>query len=423
MLASVSIKGFKSLKSISLDLSGLNILVGPNNSGKSTVLQALILLKQSYKNPANGLLLNGPYVSLGDFGQVVYRTANQSGQEAQDERPSVSIGFSFFPKQRLTSYEPAARQPLIRRLEATTQGFRQVVAYPSQVLFEIEPNGQMKWPSEQAGQHSPSVGTPFMIGRLGLSGTPGSAQFKLAAAFESELQSALDRLFMIGPLRGMIDMQNPIEPQLPNEIGVRGEHLVTIIGRVQGHADYTTQLGKIRKWAEKFGFRDLILRLTDARSGETSGTLSGVDSQTGVGIDITNAGYGFNNLLPVIAQCFLAPKGSTIMIEEPEAHLHPAFQALLVDLFLDVLNFGNQLILTTHSEHLILRLQTRIAEGRINVNNVKLYAMSKGNGGSIASRITVDAKGLLSKMPAGFFEEGLNEALEHAQAVSKKEGK
>ena len=89
-------------------------------------------------------------------------------------------------------------------------------------------------------------------------------------------------------------------------------------------------------------------------------------------VDLPDVGFGISQVLPVLVQCFYAPPRSIIVIEQPEIHLHPSAQSALADVMIDVINSkenGNdrniQLIIETHSEHFLRRLQRRIAEGVI----------------------------------------------------------
>lgn len=123
-------------------------------------------------------------------------------------------------------------------------------------------------------------------------------------------------------------------------------------------------------------------------------------------------------MFSVIVQCFYAPKGSIIMIEQPEAHLHPRYQADIADLLIDVVKYGNNVIVETHSEHLLLRLQRRIAEKKIPHERVSISYFDLCEKGTSTSKLKMDENGYFVKpIPEGFFEEGFQEALAHIKAV------
>ena len=89
-------------------------------------------------------------------------------------------------------------------------------------------------------------------------------------------------------------------------------------------------------------------------------------------VDLPDVGFGISQVLPVLVQCFYAPAGSIILMEQPEIHLHPSAQSALADVMIDVINSREngkdrniQLLIETHSEHFLRRLQRRIAEDSI----------------------------------------------------------
>jgi predicted ATPase len=89
---------------------------------------------------------------------------------------------------------------------------------------------------------------------------------------------------------------------------------------------------------------------------------------------ITDVGFGVSQILPAIVLCYYAPAGSIIILEQPEIHLHPAVQAGLADVFIDAVKTRNiQIIFESHSEHLLKRLQRRIAEKVIKPLNLDLF--------------------------------------------------
>jgi predicted ATPase len=138
---------------------------------------------------------------------------------------------------------------------------------------------------------------------------------------------------------------------------------------------------------------------------------------THVQSNIIDIGFGLNQLIPIILQCFIAPKGSLILIEQPEAHLHPRAQVELADFLVDVVNFGNRVVVETHSEHLLLRLQTRMAEKKIAPENVKIHYFDLTKSGTKITNMKIDEKGyFIEPIPEGFFEEGFRETLAHIKA-------
>lgn len=126
---------------------------------------------------------------------------------------------------------------------------------------------------------------------------------------------------------------------------------------------------------------------------------------------LTDVGFGVSQILPVLVLLFYVPEGSTVILEQPEIHLHPAVQAGLADVFIDAIKRRKvQIILESHSEHLLQRLQRRIAEEVISQEDIKLYFTSIEEGRSKLTTLELDEYGNINNWPAGFFGDTMGEA-------------
>jgi hypothetical protein len=139
-------------------------------------------------------------------------------------------------------------------------------------------------------------------------------------------------------------------------------------------------------------------------------------------VGFEDVGYGLNQILPVITQlCAPMPTDSLVTIQQPELHIHPKLQTELGDLFLEATMTNaedpafppKQVIVETHSEHILLRIQRRIREGKVDPSHVAiLYVDTDSDGGSVVHRIRLGAQGeFLDEWPDGFFGERLMEIL------------
>ena len=138
---------------------------------------------------------------------------------------------------------------------------------------------------------------------------------------------------------------------------------------------------------------------------------------------ITEVGFGVSQILPVLTICYYAPEGSTIILEQPEIHLHPAVQAGLADVFVDVIkNRGVQIILESHSEHLLYRLQRRMAEEKLVPEDVALYFTHMENGESKLDELKLDEYGNISNWPDNFFGDRMDDLVAMAEAAMKRQG-
>lgn len=123
-------------------------------------------------------------------------------------------------------------------------------------------------------------------------------------------------------------------------------------------------------------------------------------------------GYGVSQLLPIVHACILATQ-RVIAIEEPELHLHPRLQAKLGNLFTFSLKRGNQIIVETHSESILLRVRRLVRAGKLRPNEVAvLYVDNPDDGDVFVRRMRLGAQGeLLDPWPTGFFDDSLADVL------------
>jgi predicted ATPase len=152
--------------------------------------------------------------------------------------------------------------------------------------------------------------------------------------------------------------------------------------------------------------------------------------QTGPGlplVHLTDVGFGVSQVLPVIVEAFYVPAGSTVLIEQPEIHLHPRVEAKLADLFVDAINAREdgaarncQFVIESHSEHLLRRLQLKIAEEAISKDQVALYFVEQGDSGATLRPIEVDDYGNIKNWPKDFFGDAMADHVARAKAEAKR---
>lgn len=117
--------------------------------------------------------------------------------------------------------------------------------------------------------------------------------------------------------------------------------------------------------------------------------------------DLTHVGVGVSQILPILVMCFLAGMGDSIILEQPELHLHPKVQTRLADFFVSMNVLGKQCILETHSEYLINRLRYLVAktsDEKISQDTM-IYFVEKEEGHSIYRNITINKYGVIDDWP------------------------
>jgi predicted ATPase len=140
-------------------------------------------------------------------------------------------------------------------------------------------------------------------------------------------------------------------------------------------------------------------------------------------IDLTSLGVGVSQVLPVILLCLLSRAASVILLEQPELHLHPAIQLKLADFLLACSRGGQQIIVETHSEHLVNRLRRRVADDSSNTlsRSIGLLFAEQKDGLSRYRATTINQFGGLSQgWPEGFLDVGSNEASEFLEEALER---
>ena len=134
---------------------------------------------------------------------------------------------------------------------------------------------------------------------------------------------------------------------------------------------------------------------------------------TGEEENLVDVGFGCSQIIPVLIAGFNVGKGGIFMVEEPEIHLHPKAQAELGSLFCEMYKRGIQLLIETHSEHMLLRIQSHIARGAIKAEDVNVFYIDPAGKRKkkMIHKIPIGEDGyFMEDWPKGFFPERLEEA-------------
>ena len=139
-------------------------------------------------------------------------------------------------------------------------------------------------------------------------------------------------------------------------------------------------------------------------------------------VTLADMGYGLSQFLPVLVLCYYAPEGSTLILEQPGIHLHPKVQSQLADLLIEVVTERNlQVLVESHSEHLLTRLQLAIAEERIGADETALYFCENRDGVSEIKPLELDELGNIKNWPPDFFGTVRGDLVKMTRAQMKRQ--
>lgn len=228
---------------------------------------------------------------------------------------------------------------------------------------------------------------------------------------EFMLELKLDQLFYLGPLREYPRRQYTWGGERPTNVGLKGELAVPALLAGRGRKAYENQRKSKRNTFETRIAQWLVdldlassFRVEPVATGSNLYQVKLKRHKRSHEVLITDMGIGVSQVLPVLVLCYYVPEGSTIILEQPELHLHPSVQAGLADVFIDVIKHRNiQILLESHSEHLLRRLQRRIAEEVFSPDDAALYFCEMSAGESNLTALDVDMFGNIRNWPDDFF--------------------
>ncbi len=456
MLKNIEIENFKSWKKTgAIKMAPLTGFFGGNSSGKTSIIQSLLLLKQTTDSPDRTQVLNfggeRSLTDLGSFNDVIF---------AHDSENYLKIKLNWdHPKEFITGDKYREKEILISdsnigyEVEIIQEGDtkkRKSVPRVSRMFYTIAQQKYGMKALAEKGKYSlnaePSkqfkfIRTPGRVWNLPYPvkcyGFPDQVRaYYQNAGFLSDIELAFEemfsRVFYLGPLRNYPQRQYTWAGSQPNDMGRLGERFVDAILSSRDRGERIS-MGKgvkslsleeiVAKWLKELKLIN-DFKVQEISSGSNLFRVLVKKNHSSPEVLITDVGFGVSQILPVIVLCFYAPPGSTIILEQPEIHLHPFVQTGLADVLIDAIKKRNvQIILESHSEHLLMRLMRRIAEAdnEFTKNDVAMYFCENLNEGeSSIKALDIDLYGSILNWPKGFFGDDFGEAAAITKAAIKR---
>jgi len=451
MLTQLSFTNFKSWRSIpQMRLAPITGLFGTNSSGKTSILQLLLMLKQTIDSSDRSQVLEfgdeRSLTNLGSFRDVVYAHEKPGKVDfslkwnlakplaIKDPESKTNTLFSadklaFSCQLGENGSERLAVSRLVYNLAEHQFGLNR--KGPSSGKYELTSEGEAFRFTRTQGR---AWGLPAPVKFYGF---PDQVYaYYQNAGFLSELQLAFESLFgqlyYLGPLREFPQRHYAWKGSEPADMGRRGERVVdAMLAARERKADLSpgprrrrqTLEERIAHWLKELGLiHDFSVEAIAKDSSIYQVRVQ--KSPSSAKVLITDVGFGVSQILPVLVLCYYVPEGSIVLLEQPEIHLHPSVQSGLADVFIDAVKNRNiQIIFESHSEHLLRRFQRRIAEESLTPQDTALYFCEMDKGGSSLTTLDVDLLGTIRNWPKDFFGDDFGEiaAISRAATQRKKE--
>jgi predicted ATPase len=451
MLTHLRIQNFKSWRDTgAVRLAPITVLFGNNSAGKSSIIQFLLMLKQTVESPDRRRVLHPgdehTPVDLGTFRDLVYdhEETQSVAFEVQWTLPE-SLGFVDPISRRRYSGEELRFEAAVGIDPKTSQVFVESLEYtlesqddrglsigmaPFKQGYKLTPHGfELVRNKGRAWQPPPPVrfyGFPDEVFSY-----YQNADF--LARFTLSLERQFRGLQYLGPLRNRAKRDYPWAGEVPEHVGWSGERAVEALLAAKDR-EISRGFKKralrfpvlVAAWLKQMGLLDSFETRSIAehrKQYEVVVKTKGSKEE----VNLTDVGFGISQILPVIVSCFYAAPHTTLLMEQPELHLHPAVQSEMADLFIEAIHArehgvdrGMQFIIESHSEHFLRRLQRRVAEERLKQDEVALYFCENGLGGSDLKPLAVDLCGNITNWPEGFFGDEMGDLVAMTEAAARR---
>ena len=436
MLTRLHIKNFKAwVDTGEFRLAPLTVLFGTNSSGKSSLGHLLLALKQTALSTDRKRALHlGDENSLIDLGTFADCLHGHDPGQALDfavrwqlsrdltvrnalDRSQAFTGDNLELRAMLTSnklLQPETDkfryrllkdgEPVLKVVHSRKASGGELTCEPLKLVHAVG----RKWPAEP----------PEKFYRFNDRTLLRYQNADFLAEFALETERLLNQFFYLGPLRSHPKRVYQWSGDTPPDVGMRGESAVAaLLAATQEERMLSSGRKQHKKRFDAFIaslLQDLgVIASFDVKPVAKDRKEYEVLVRTHPGspeVKLTDVGFGLSQVLPALVQAFYAPAGSVVWMEQPEIHLHPQVQSNLADTFISAIQSwengkprGMQLIVESHSEHFLTRLQRRVAEGKIAKDDVAIYFVRRSGQQAKIEPLVLNDDGEIENWPDNFF--------------------
>lgn len=454
MLKQLRIKNFKGWKDTgSIRMAPITLFFGANSSGKSSIGQFLMMLKQTVESPDRKAVFypggKNSAVQLGSYQEMVFH---------RDPSNKIAFDYRWSLSENLKLKDPLSGEIFSGddldfsaevELSDATKHLLQVLQFKYRLLNNDALSLSIELSRKSDKREYVASAERYSLARKKMRawalkdvvrfyGFPDEIiAYYQNADFVQDLNLAQEKLFSsifyLGPLRRKTERLYTWGGITPESVGFEGENTIAAIlaGRDRkislGYKRPAKPLEEIiaLKLKEMGLIEEFKVNPISAQRQEYEVKVRTKGSRDWV--DLPDVGFGISQVLPVLVQCFYAPAGSIILMEQPEIHLHPNAQSVLADVMIDVINSREngadrniQLVIETHSEHFLRRLQRRIAEDAVPQKKVSAYFSNIAKTPATLEPLQIDIFGNIQNWPENFFGDEMSDIMEQAKAAMKK---
>lgn len=421
----ITVAGFKSIGwKRSIDVRPLTILAGANSSGKSSIMQPFLLLKQTLEAPYDpgALLLDGPNVKFSRFEEMLFRTMTLA-------KSGFTVGVAVGRDYSLTVRFSRHKRDVI--------GVRSMLVESNGTRESLEPGATEFDPSRLSKYRSMFVknasknGWPvtariarrrcFLEQQVRLTDPDGGA-FEVFDDDRSQRAEAelIDALHLPG-LRGNPQRTYPVASPGPLFPGTFDNYVASIVTKAVDDGD-TQLLKSLGSDLQALGLTwKVIARKVNDAAVEILVARPPAPSQSGTKdlVNIVDVGFGVSQTLPVVVALRVAKPGQLVYIEQPEIHLHPRAQVAMAGLLVNAAKRGVRVVAETHSSLLLVGVQSLVAEGVLPPEGVVLHWFRRNpkDGSTDVISAGLDRSGAYGDWPQDFADVELGESIRYTRAA------
>ncbi|MHB8371039.1 MAG: DUF3696 domain-containing protein [Leptospirales bacterium] len=455
MLKQLRIQNFKGWKDTgTIRMAPISLFFGVNSSGKSSIGQFLMMLKQTVESPDRKAVFypggKNSAVQLGSYQEMVFH---------RDPENKISFDYRWSLPEILKFKDPVTGQAffgdgLSFHAKVGLEDRDQHTLVLDQLKYELLEEEKsklsigMERKSDTKSEYKVDATNYTLKRKQGRVWYPGApvrfygfpdevVAYHQNADFVQALNLRHEKLYRslcyLGPLRTKAERLYSWTGMEPESVGYAGENTIAAILAARSRKISLGYKRPAKPFEEVIALKlkemGLIeeFKVNPISEHRQEYEVKVCTKGSRDWVDLPDVGFGISQVLPVLVQCFYAPAGSIILMEQPEIHLHPNAQSVLADVMIDVINSREngedrdiQLVIETHSEHFLRRLQRRIAEDAVPQGKVSAYFANVTKTPATLEPLQIDIFGNIRNWPENFFGDEMGDIIEQSKASMKK---